>query len=64
MVRKRRALGSTLGRGTEQSELARKALQIFFANTEIMLSRTEDAPAYRFDRSKIYEEDDRFRRWR
>jgi len=58
----RRALDAALGRSTAPTELARKALEAFFANTESMLSQQEVAPAYRFDRGQIYEEDDRFKR--
>lgn len=59
----RRALDAALGRGTAQNELARKALETFFANTDSMLSEAEEAVEYKFDRNEIYEEDARFKRW-
>ena len=59
----RRALAAALGRGSAPTELARKALEAFFANTESMLSQVEEVPEYKFDRNQIYEEDARFKRW-
>lgn len=59
----RRSLDNTLGLSPKQTSLAKQALEAFLAKAEQLAASSEGTSEFRFDRSSLYEDDERFERW-